>query len=115
MTIPDRSPCNAKFGRTPTDNLEKIKSYNFSSAEKFLRTINLASLSPDSQSNVVPKQAGTSTVELPTIVTAASSNHFDESMIMLQKLNSGIRSKYKEVELFYFDLGLEAEEVIKVI
>ena len=115
MTIPDRNPCSAKFGITPEEDLEKIKNYNFSSAEKFLKTINLASMSPDSRSNSVPKQTGTFTIELPTIVTAASSNHFEESMIMLQQLNSGVRSKYKDIELFYFDLGLEAEEVIKVI
>ena len=42
----------------------------------------------------------------PTIVMAASSNHFRESMALLVNLNCTIRRKFPGIELIYFDIGL---------
>ena len=42
----------------------------------------------------------------PTIVTAASSNHFRESMALLINLNCTIRRMFPGIKLIYFDIGL---------
>ena len=42
----------------------------------------------------------------PIIVTAASSNHFTESMALLVNLNCTLRRMFPDIELIYFDIGL---------
>ena len=42
----------------------------------------------------------------PIIVTAASANHFTESLALLVNLNCSIRRMFPKMELIYFDIGL---------
>ena len=46
----------------------------------------------------------------PTIVTAASSNHFTESMALLVNLNCTLRRMFPDIELIYFDIGLSSNQ-----
>lgn len=98
--------CNATFGKTIEENIEKIKSYKLSEADRYFQNI-------DSQ-NAVPKTIfkgpGTSNIEVPTIVTGSSSNHFLESLEMLRSLDEVVRPEYRAIEVFYYDLGLERAE-----
>ena len=95
-----------KFGKTLEENIEKIKSYNLSEADPYFHDLDAEDVMPE----VVLKGPGTSNIEVPTIATGASSNHFLESLEMLKSLNKVVRPAYKTIQVFYYDLGLGPEE-----
>ena len=52
--------------------------------------------------------------EFPAFITAISSNHFNDGLVMLDHFNLTIRRKYPNVELYIFDIGLSQEEALEV-
>lgn len=101
--------CTAKFGKTLEENIEKIKSVDMSAADTYFRD-----LEPTETPEIIYKEPGTTNIEVPTIATGASSNHFQESLGMLKTLKRIIWPAYKTVEVYYFDLGLEPDEVDQI-
>ena len=101
--------CTAKFGKTLEENIEKIKSVDMSAADTYFRD-----LEPKETPEIIYKEPGTTNIEVPTIATGASSNHLQESLGMLKTLKRIIWPAYKTVEVYYFDLGLEPDEVDQV-
>ena len=104
--VSSQSVCNATFGRTLQDNIAKVKSYRLSPADKYFKDL-------DSQTPL-PNRTLEATVELPIIVTAASSNHYLESVEMLNSLAAVVRSAYPTIPVYYYDLGLELDQKIEV-
>ena len=98
--------CNAKFGRTLRENIAKIKSYNLSEANKYFKLLN--SVVPFH--NDIANRPGLSTGDLPVIVTAASGNHYLESLEMLYSLKAVVMPAYPTIPVYYFDLGLEPHQ-----
>ena len=65
-------------------------------------------------SKVVLKGTGTSNIEIPVLVSAVSSNHFEEALELCENLNDVVRPAYPTAPLFIFDLGLKPEEILQV-
>lgn len=107
--IESSGQCTARFGKTLEENIEKIKSVDMSAADTYFHD-----LEPKETPEIIYKEPGTSNTEIPTIATGASSNHFQESLGMLRSLNGIIRRAYKAIEVYYFDLGLEPDEVDQI-
>ena len=103
--------CDATFGKTLEENIDKVKSYNLSEADPYFHDLDPLDTTP----KVILKGPETSDIEVPTVVTGASHNHFLESLEMLKGLNKVVRSAYKTIEVFYYDLGLESEEKDQVV
>ena len=108
--VSSQAVCNATFGRTLEENIAKIKSYRLSRADKYFKDLD----SPTPRHNKTLKQSGSATDELPVIVTAASSNHYLESVEMLTSLATVIRPTYPTIPVYYYDLGLEPAQKIEV-
>ena len=102
--------CNATFGRTLGENIAKIESYELSPADKYFKYLP----SPGLLYSSVINQTELSTVELPIIVTAASSNHYLESLEMLYSLAEVVRPAYPVIPVYYYDLGLEPHQKTEV-
>lgn len=102
--------CTATFGKTLEENIEKIKSYNLSEADKYFYDIDL----PSPKTEIIFKGAKSSDIEIPTVLTGASGNHYLESLEMLESLNTVVRSEYRNLQVFYYDLGLEPKQLEEV-
>lgn len=99
-------PCEAKFCKTTTGNQRKIASYNFSRADPYL-----PQLEPSSNLEAIFKVPGTSGIEIPVLVGGCSSNHFHENLGLVRNLNTVLRPAYPTTKLFFFDLGLQPNQV----
>ncbi|XP_045173066.1 uncharacterized protein LOC123534739 [Mercenaria mercenaria] len=93
MPLNDGKLCNASLGPTVKDDIEKIKTYSFPEAEKYLEELFPPSL-PDETN--LPK--------MPVFVTAASASHYTEVMELVYNI-SAVIDKYKETKLIVYDLG----------
>ena len=102
--------CNATFGRTLQENFAKIESYPLAEANKYFTYLESAI---SVHSDIVSRPA-LSTGELPAIVTAASSNHYLESLEMLYSLSAVVRPAYPTIPIYYFDIGLEPHQKLEV-
>lgn len=98
--------CDAKFGKTLEENIEKVKSYNLSQADTYLRDLEPQT----SKYEVSFKGPGSTGTEIPIIATGASSNHYLESLMMLKNLDKVVRPVYRSIKLYYYDLGLEPQQ-----
>ena len=107
-TVP--TVCNATFGRTLQENFAKIESYPLAEANKYFTYLESAI---SVHSDIVSGPA-LSLAELPVIVTAASSNHYLESLEMLYSLSVVVRPAYPSIPVFYFDIGLEPRQKTEV-
>ena len=102
--------CNASFGRTLGENIAKIESYELSPADKYFKYLD----SPGQLYSSIVNHTELSAVELPIIVTAASSNHYLESLDMLYRLAEVVRPAYPVIPVYYYDLGLEPQQKTEV-
>lgn len=91
------------------ENIEKIKSYPFQAADKYIMD-----LTPSTKPEIIWKGPGTSDIELPAIVSGASSNHMHEVVRMFATLNKVVRPAYPAIRVHFFDLGLTTDERNKV-
>ena len=99
--------CDAEFCSSQEGNKRKILSYNLSEVEPYLRQ-----LAPDS--NLQAIYCNKKTVEVPVLVSGASSNHYLEALMLLENLNAFVRPVYTNTTFYFFDLGLTAPEKQKV-
>ena len=53
-------------------------------------------------------------VEVPVLVSGASSNHYLEAQMLIENLNIFVRPIYTNTPFYFFDLGLTASEKQKV-
>ncbi|XP_060602522.1 uncharacterized protein LOC132755646 isoform X2 [Ruditapes philippinarum] len=84
------------------ENLEKVKSYSFPEAEKYIKELFPPSL-PDETS--LPK--------MPVFVTAASASHYTEFMELLHNV-SAVTDKYTDIKLIIYDLGLYKSQIKEI-
>ena len=101
--------CTAKFGKTRTEDIEKIQSYSLSSVNHYLRQ-----LDPVPSPGVFLSHEGPGAVEAPVLVSGASSNHFVEAGLLINHINSDVRPLYRNVPFYFFDLGLQRWQSQKV-
>ena len=82
---------------TLQQNIDFIKTYAFPNdvASNFLSYFGLTDM-------IVPN----TTCDIPVIGTAASSNHFTESLLMLEHLQRKLFRRYETLRVYYYDLGL---------
>ena len=102
--------CTAKFGKTRSEDLQKIQSYPLSSVDHYLRRLDPVP-SPRVYHSREGPEAG---VEVPVLVTGASSNHFEEVGLLIKHINSVVRPVYPNVPFYFFDLGMEHWQTQKV-
>ena len=107
--ISQHPTCNARFCPTTEWNIRKIQSYNFSKAETYLQQ-----LEPKGTLEAIYKGPGTSNIEIPVLVGAASSNHYHEVLGLFKNLNEVVRPAYPSIKIFYYDLGLRPEQTSEV-
>ena len=88
--------------------MRKIASYNLSEAEPYL-----SQLAPDSNLKVI--YSTKTKIEVPVLVSGASSNHYLEALKLIENLNRFVRPMYTSMPFYFFDLGLTAPEKIKVL
>ena len=106
--ISKNDTCEAKFCSTREGNMRKIKSYNFTKAEPYLQY-----LIPKKNLKRIWTNRNISNIELPVIVTGASSNHYKEALKLLHNLKTVVFPVYK-TDLVFFDLGLNQAQRKKV-
>ena len=102
--------CRETLGDSFNDGIRKIKTYPLQPAEKYLEI-----LKPTSHPELLFKENDKNTVELPVILSAASSDHLYEVESMFLNLNTVVRKAYPTIKVVFYDLGLSKWEKIKVI
>ena len=107
--VSSNTSCEARFCPTLEGNKQKIDSYNFCKAEPYMNQLKSHTIS-----EVLTGGQGSSKIEIPVFVTGTSSNHFQESLLMLKELNKVVRPAYPMLKLYFFDFGLRNSEVIQV-
>lgn len=80
-------------------------SYNFAKAKPYIQNLTIHG---DREGTF--KLGTIPGVEIPTVVSATSSNHFLEAMNMIDKFNNLVRPAYKNIQLFIYDIGLQDSE-----
>ena len=100
--------CEVNFCPTFEGNKRKIESYNFSQAEPYLHH-----LVPKKFRESIWNGRGSSFIELPVLVSGASSNHFEEALELFPQLDTYIYPAYS-TEFYFFDLGLWPSQLRKV-
>ena len=63
---------------------------------------------------IILKRPDTSNIEIPAIVSGASSNHVHEVVTMFETLNKVVRPAYPTMKVHFFDLGLSSSDRSKV-
>ncbi|XP_063442621.1 uncharacterized protein LOC134722916 [Mytilus trossulus] len=96
LSINNRS-CKRKFHTRMDDNMQTVLNYPVvrQMSKKFKDIFNFFEK---------PVVIGNETV--PVIVTAASSNHYRESLVMINTFKKNILPRYAGIKLIIFDLGL---------
>ena len=89
--------------------MRKIESYDFTKAEPYLKH-----LVPVRPRKKIWSRRNISSIEIPVIVSGASSNHFNETLKLISNLKKKVFTVY-ETEFFIFDLGLTMVEREKVL
>ncbi|XP_063411765.1 uncharacterized protein LOC134694652 [Mytilus trossulus] len=89
--------CHGKFHSNMNDNMQTVLDYPVVNkmASQFKEMFELFG---------EPVVSGNET--LPVIVTGASSNHYHESLAMINTFKEKISLRYKGIKLIYYDLGL---------
>lgn len=102
--------CTAKFGKTWAEDIQKIQSYPLSSVNHYLRQ-----LDPVPSPRIFHSREGQETgVEIPVLVSGASSNHYEEGNLFIYHLNSVVRPSYPSVPFYFFDLGMKHWQTQKI-
>ena len=113
--VADTSPCNARIGDTLEENLRKIDSYKFPSAQPYLKKLLPENFKfQDASYWLDGDKTYQSLPSLPAIVTASSANHFSESMELVENVNNVVRAVYKDIKFFFYDMGLTEKQRKKV-
>ena len=89
--------------------MRKIESHDFTKAEPYLYH-----LVPERHRKKIWSMRNISSIELPVIVSGASSNHFNQTLNLIRNLKGRVFTVYK-TEFFIFDLGLTTAEREKVL
>ncbi|XP_060075562.1 uncharacterized protein LOC132555229 [Ylistrum balloti] len=96
-------PCDAK-NTTLTENMDIVSKYQFTVPQKYLQRLSLDQNGIDRLSKAVLNPA-----KYPIFVTAASSNHYGESIAMINNYHK-LLNVHPELKMIYFDIGLSAEQ-----
>ncbi|KAK3599734.1 hypothetical protein CHS0354_037206 [Potamilus streckersoni] len=105
VPLNDGRICNSNFGVTQEEDLHKIESYSLQSAQPLLKNHDFF---PDSSNHSNKK------FDFPTLVTAASANHFSELLELVENVNTILRVQYLKMDLIIFDLGFTERQKIKL-
>ncbi|XP_052245606.1 uncharacterized protein LOC127854580 [Dreissena polymorpha] len=102
LPIKDGLPCNTTLGQSHEKNLEKIRTYMFSKAEPYLK-----SLFVEVDDNKMP--------DVPVFVTAFSSSHFSEGQDLIKNVNSVARKQFPSAKFFIYDIGLSSSHQKQIL
>ena len=107
--ISQNENCEENLGTSSIDGIQIIKTYPLHSADKYLND-----LTPTSHPELLFKDSDKKTVELPVVVSAASSNHMYEVEAMFHNLNNVVRKVYPTIWVFFYYLGLTESDKLNV-
>lgn len=100
---------NGSFELSFEKNAQYVENYTFNVSKAKLKELDLDEAGIKKLSS--QKSSG---AKIPTFVTAFSDNHFDEFIAVANKLNKLKRTKYPELTLIVYDIGLTKDRVSKV-
>lgn len=100
---------NGSFELSFKKNAQYVENYTFNVSKAKLKELDLDDAGIKKLSS--QKSSG---AKIPTFVTAFSDNHFDEFIAVANKLNKLKRTKYPELTLIVYDIGLTKDRVSKV-
>ena len=100
--------CEATFCPTLEGNKRKIESYNFTQAEPYLRH-----LTRKNDLEIFFEERNSATIEIPVLVSGASSNHVREALILFDHLNT-VYHPFYSAPFYFFDLGLKQSDIQQV-
>ncbi|XP_021347558.1 uncharacterized protein LOC110446630 [Mizuhopecten yessoensis] len=95
--------CNTK-NTTFIENMDIVASYKFNVSSKYLQDLSLDQSGVDRLSTPLTQPA-----KYPTFVTAASSNHYKESIAMINNYHR-LLGVHPDLKMIYFDIGLSAQQ-----
>lgn len=100
---------NGSFKPTLKENVQHIENYTFNVSKSGLKQLDL---DEEGMRNLSSQKS--SKANIPTFVTAFSDNHFEEFIAVANSLNRLKRTKYPELTLIVYDIGLNKDRFSKV-
>ena len=111
LLLSTTNSCNYHFGRTLEEDLRKIDSYYLPEAKPYLKKLFPEDFKvSDAKHHVGSVQMNPSLPSIPTLVTGSSANHFLESMELVSNIKNVVRSTYKDIKFYYYDMGLTSKQ-----
>ncbi|KAK3590851.1 hypothetical protein CHS0354_024589 [Potamilus streckersoni] len=96
--------CDAEFGKTLKEDEAVVAGYSKGNVDPYKKFLQLEYTTTRMSNRTVP-----------VIGTAASANHFEESMYMMQNLQKMVLPFYKDMTVLYYDLGLTEKQRLEVL